>query len=258
VIKETSLPPKSVVRSTRLITFVCQQCGEEVTEERHPSHMPLYCSRPGCKAEATRIKTRARVAAHRKRKAEQPPAPLTCLFPEKTRGYLLLVHCPGRLAIEATSGESCLQAMKACADGEIVTILGKHRDQEIGCAEYRKRGQPGRVESVETLSASGDLVGLIEAALARRAEEQQKQIQSERAERLIQLACSCDQSVGYDEIDHCFALPDGSAVTVCPACGKLLDLGQITRDRELRIATLQRELQQQQTALRLVQRVLID
>lgn len=251
----TNTAQKMAVRSTRPITFTCQQCGEEVTEERYPSHTPLYCSKPGCRAEATRIKTRQRVAAWRKRQAEQPVAPLTLLFPERTRGYLLLVLCPGRMAIEATSGEGCLQAMKASADGEIITIRGEHRDQEIGRAEYRKRGAPGRVETVETLSASGALVGLIEITLTRRAEERQKQLQAERAERLIQLACSCEQPIGYDEEDHCFALPNGQAVTVCPACGKPLDLAQITRDRELRIARLQQELQQQQTALRRVQRV---
>jgi len=178
------------------------------------------------------------------------------LFPEKTRNYLLLVLCPGRTAIEATSGEGCLQAMKACVDGEIITILGKHQDQEIGCAEYRKHGQPGKVGAVEMLSASGALVGLIEIAIARRREEQQQHIRSERAERLIQLACSCEHPLGYDERDQCFALPDGQEMLTCPACGKPLDLVQFMQDRQQRIASLQQELQHQQAALHLIQHIL--
>lgn len=55
-----------IVRTTRPRTFVCQWCHEEVTEQRYPSHTPLYCSKPECKQEATRIKTRERVAKHRR------------------------------------------------------------------------------------------------------------------------------------------------------------------------------------------------
>ena len=51
---------------TRPVTFTCQWCKEEVTELRYPSHTPLYCSKPACKKEATRVKTRERVAAWRK------------------------------------------------------------------------------------------------------------------------------------------------------------------------------------------------
>jgi hypothetical protein len=51
---------------TRTITFICQWCRQEVTEQRFPSHTPLYCSKPACKKEATRVKSRERTAAWRK------------------------------------------------------------------------------------------------------------------------------------------------------------------------------------------------
>lgn len=130
---------------------------------------------------------------------------------------------------------------------------GEHQDQEIGCGHYRKHGQPGRMETSETLSVSGALVGLIEIPLVRRAEEQHKRIQAERTERLIQFACSCEQPIGYDERDHCFALLDGHTITVCPTCGTPLELKRIERERQQRIALLQRELQHQQAALRQIQ-----
>lgn len=137
-------------------------------------------------------------------------------------------------------------------DSEVFTITGYHREQEIGRGQYRKHGAPGRLETVETLSASGDLIGLIDATIAHRAEERQKQI---RAERLIQRACSCDHPVNYDATDQCFALADGQEILVCPVCGKPLDLGRIMRDRQQRIAELQQELHHQQAALRLIQRI---
>jgi hypothetical protein len=57
---------KTIHRYTRAVTFTCQWCKEEVTEQRFPSHTPLYCSKPACKKEATRAKTRERVSAWRK------------------------------------------------------------------------------------------------------------------------------------------------------------------------------------------------
>src|SRR5258708_21152533 len=54
----------------RAVTFTCSVCGETVTQQRFPSHLPKYCS-DACKetdarSEATREKTRLRVAAWRK------------------------------------------------------------------------------------------------------------------------------------------------------------------------------------------------
>jgi hypothetical protein len=57
---------RSRVVYTRPITFTCVWCKQQVTEERFPSHTPLYCGKPECKKEATRAKTRERVAEWRK------------------------------------------------------------------------------------------------------------------------------------------------------------------------------------------------
>jgi len=63
--QKNELARRSRTVYTRAVTFTCQGCYTEVTEQRFPSHLPLYCSNPACKKEATRQKTRARVAAWR-------------------------------------------------------------------------------------------------------------------------------------------------------------------------------------------------
>jgi hypothetical protein len=82
-------PPqeKQIVRTTRLVQFTCQWCGQEVTEQRYPSHTPLYCSNPECKREANRVKIRERVAKHRKlhpdaRKQQKEETPSEKSLPE--------------------------------------------------------------------------------------------------------------------------------------------------------------------------------
>ena len=63
--RETGTRSQTRLVHTRPVTFTCIQCGREVTEQRFPSHIPLYCSNPACKREANRRKTRARVAKYR-------------------------------------------------------------------------------------------------------------------------------------------------------------------------------------------------
>ncbi len=63
--RESGVQYRTRLVSTRAITFTCVQCGQEVTEQRFPSHTPLYCSNPACKQEANRVKTRERVAKYR-------------------------------------------------------------------------------------------------------------------------------------------------------------------------------------------------
>ena len=53
----------------RAVTFTCSVCGETVTQQRFPSHVPKYCS-DACREsqesrDAMREKTRLRVAAWR-------------------------------------------------------------------------------------------------------------------------------------------------------------------------------------------------
>jgi len=52
---------------TREVTFTCIVCGDTVTQQRYPGHMPLYCSE-GCREARVAEKTRERVAKHRERK----------------------------------------------------------------------------------------------------------------------------------------------------------------------------------------------
>jgi hypothetical protein len=63
----TRVQQQTRIYTSRAITFTCVQCGRTVTEQRFPSHRPLYCSNPTCKREATRKKTRERVANYRRR-----------------------------------------------------------------------------------------------------------------------------------------------------------------------------------------------
>ncbi len=62
----TRVQQQTRVYTSRAITFTCRQCGRIVTEQRFPSHTPLYCSNPACKQEATRKKTCERVAKYRR------------------------------------------------------------------------------------------------------------------------------------------------------------------------------------------------
>lgn len=60
------------MRPTRPITFTCEWCYREVTEERAPGPTPVYCL--GCKDEVRRAGVRQRVKEHRERQAlESPP-----------------------------------------------------------------------------------------------------------------------------------------------------------------------------------------
>lgn len=79
-------PPqqKMILRSTRPITFVCQWCGQEVTEQRYPSHLPQYCSNSECKREANKVKTRVRVALHRKLHPDARKKPKEVTISEKS------------------------------------------------------------------------------------------------------------------------------------------------------------------------------
>jgi hypothetical protein len=188
-----------------------------------------------------------------KRQARQHTSRL--FFAENTRGYTLAIHRTGRMVIEATSGGSCLEMLRACDDNETIEIIAHHRDREIGRGTYRKHGPPGSIPTVETLSASGTLVGFIESALARREEVRQQQLQTERAARLTPIACSCEHLVGYDVRDQCFARSDGRVLRTCPLCKEPLDLERIESERRRRITSLQQELQRQQTALSQLQRI---
>ena len=57
------------MRPTRPITFTCEWCYREVTEERAPGRTPVYCRE--CKPEVLRAGVRQRVKEHR---AKQQPA----------------------------------------------------------------------------------------------------------------------------------------------------------------------------------------
>lgn len=55
------------MRPTRPITFTCDWCYREVTEERAPGPTPTYCR--GCKAEVVRFAGRERARKFRERQA---------------------------------------------------------------------------------------------------------------------------------------------------------------------------------------------
>jgi hypothetical protein len=56
--------------TTRLVTFTCRQCGQQVSQQRFPGPTPRYCSE-ACKQEALRAGTLARVQRFRARQQEQ-------------------------------------------------------------------------------------------------------------------------------------------------------------------------------------------
>ena len=65
-------PRKAYSRTltTRLVTFTCQQCGKQVSQQRFPGPRPRYCTE-ACKQKALRAGTLARVHHFRARQQEQ-------------------------------------------------------------------------------------------------------------------------------------------------------------------------------------------
>lgn len=53
----------------RLVTFTCQQCGKQVSQQRFPGPTPRYCDE-ACKQESVRVGTLARVQRFRARQRE--------------------------------------------------------------------------------------------------------------------------------------------------------------------------------------------
>jgi predicted RNA-binding Zn-ribbon protein involved in translation (DUF1610 family) len=58
-------PHRRVIR-TRPVTFVCQECGQEVTENLSSGPLPKYCH--ACAREVRRRQNAARVKRHREKK----------------------------------------------------------------------------------------------------------------------------------------------------------------------------------------------
>jgi hypothetical protein len=55
---------------TRAVTFTCQGCGRQVTQQRYPGPPPRYCSE-WCRYRAQRAQTRERVRRLRARRHDQ-------------------------------------------------------------------------------------------------------------------------------------------------------------------------------------------
>ncbi|SRR6266487_314367 len=188
-----------------------------------------------------------------RKKQSLPPT-----FQEGRRNYTLEIF-PQRkegsgMGSGSASAEGCLQTMTYASDGMEYIIMARYKDTPIGEGRYRKRGPSGRVETVEVIEAQGAMIGLIEAALARREEERQATGRQARARRLLPLPCpSCGHALGYDPADHLFARSSGEAVSACDYCGETLDLEQIQQRYHQRIRQLRADLQHAEDALRQVQ-----
>src|SRR5690348_12197662 len=105
------------------------------------------------------------------RKKEPPSLPTT--FQEQHRHYLLYIFPEGRMGREAKTAEGCLETITSLPDEDLFSLVAQYKDTEIGRGRYCKRGPHGRVETIETLEAQGAVIGLIEAALAKREEAKQ-------------------------------------------------------------------------------------
>ncbi len=175
-------------------------------------------------------------------------------FREHHRHYVLDIFPQERMGSFASSAEGCLATMTSAADGMKFLIGARYKETIIGKGRFRKRGPSGQVETVETLEAEGAMIGLIEAALAKREEERQAALRQVRAERLLPLPCpSCGHVLGYDPIDQLFARPSGEAVSACDYCGEILDLEQVHQRYDQRIRQLRADLQHAEETLRQVQ-----
>lgn len=173
-------------------------------------------------------------------------------FQEKHRSYSLDILREGRIGATSSTAEGCLSTIVSLADGATFLLVARYKNDEIGRATYRKRGPAGRVTTVETLEASGALIGFIEAELEKREAVRQTQEQAERAARLIHLTCPAGHDVGYDPTDGQFFTLEGQAQPICKECGEILSLEALQHHHQQRIDALQKALQGEQEQLRLV------
>lgn len=173
-------------------------------------------------------------------------------FQEKHRSYTLNIYPEGQRGIVTTSAERCLQAMTPFPDGTLFTIEANYREDLIGTGRYRKQGLFDQLVSVETLEASGAMMGLLETALAQREAKQRETSQAEQLSRCVILPCRCGHEVSYDPQEQIFVTLLGGVIIICDACRTVLSLQAIEQSLQRRILALQAELRQQQDHLALV------
>lgn len=174
-------------------------------------------------------------------------------FQEKHRHYTLDIFPEGRMGTSASSAEGCLATITYLADGATFLIVARYKDTEIGRGHYRKYGPYGQVTTVKMLESKGAMIGLIEAALAKREEVRQTVERQARASRLLPLPCpSCGHVLGYDLLDQLFAKPDGEVMSTCNYCGEILSLERFEQHYAQRIRQLRADLQQAEEARRQV------
>jgi hypothetical protein len=184
------------------------------------------------------------------RKKGSPALPTA--FQEDHRHYTIDISREGRMGLNASSAEGCLATVVSLADGATFLLVARYKNDEIGRATYRKRGPAGQVTTVETLDASGALIGFIEAALKKREATRQAREQAERAARLVHLTCPQGHKVGYDPASGQFFTLEGQAQPTCKECGELLSLEALQQHHQQCIDALQKALQAEQEQLHLV------
>jgi hypothetical protein len=177
---------------------------------------------------------------------------LPTTFHENHRSYTLNISPEGQRGIITTSTERCLQVMIPFPDGTLFTIEANYREDLIGTGRYRKQGLFGQLASVETLEASGAMMGLLETALAQREAHQREATRAEQHSRCVLLPCRCGHEVGYDPQEQIFVTLLGGIIVTCEVCGTVLSLQAIEQSLQRRILALQAELRQQQDHLALV------
>ena len=185
---------------------------------------------------------------------KEPSLPTT--FQEHHQNYTLDIFPEGRLGSSASSAGGVLASITYLADGATFVLVARYKDNEIGRGQYRKRGDHGQVTTVEILESTGATIGLMEAALVKKEEEQQAAERQARAQRLIPLPCpSCSSALGYDPQDQLFARSSGEVVVTCDHCGGLLDLEQIRLRYRQRIRQLRTDLAHAEEALHQVEQI---
>lgn len=137
-------------------------------------------------------------------------------------------------------------------DGTLFTIEANYREELIGTGRYRKHGLFGQLASIETLEASGAMMGLLETALVQREAHRREVSYVEQRSRCVPLPCRCGHEVDYDPQERLFVTLLGGSIVTCEVCGTLLSLQAIEQSLQRRILALQAELHQQQDHLALV------
>jgi hypothetical protein len=145
--------------------------------------------------------------------------------------------------------------------GTASRVTATYRQQTIGRARYRKYGPYGQLTRLETLSADGAMVNLLEPAFAQIQTEQDRTDAATRLSSMPPVRCRCGRVYAYDLTHATFRQigtheqhATGATMKQCE-CGQRLALDVLHQYYEQEVHTLETSLQQVKNNLRSIEEI---